>query len=250
MRTSVPVTVGLLMTVSGSATAVVDAAAPSATCHGVTATIVGTDQRDRIIGTNRRDVIVTGKGLDRVNGRDGNDLVCAGRGPDYLRGGPGNDRLYGQGDGVLYGEDQYGDELTGGPGSDTLNGGPGMGPNDRGLDIVNYRNAPRRVVIDLSAQTATVGEQRETIVSIEEVDGSRFGDVIRGDRHYQTLSGRGGADRLYGRGKVDFLFGDDGDDEVYGGPSRDIMYGGAGTDKGLGGPGADQCSNFEQRSSC
>ncbi len=86
------------------------------TCHGVTATCVGTDGDDLLIGTEEDDVIVVGPGNDVVHADAGNDLVC---------GGPGNDSLFGaRGDDIMYGEEGN-DWLFGAQGADTLDGGPG-----------------------------------------------------------------------------------------------------------------------------
>lgn len=244
---------GVLLAAASATLPLTAAGAGGATCRGVAATIVGTDQRDDISGTAGRDVIAARKGWDHVDGRGGNDLICGGRGADDLQGGPGSDQLYGQADGLLYGEDQYGDDLVGGPGNDRLDGGPGLSGSDRGLDVLRYPNAVKRLRIDLAHHTARVGEQRDTVYSVEDVRGTKFDDVVRGDRHFQFLSGFGGDDQLYGRGGPDFLYGDDGDDLVRGGDGDDILNGGPGTDVAYGGPNrrdGDYCSLFEERHGC
>lgn len=90
------------------------AAAPSQglgtpSCHGRTATIVGTAAANEIDGTSGRDVIVGRGGNDDIEGHGGNDLICGNGGRDDLEGDRGSDHLYG-GRGV--------DEAEGGPGSD------------------------------------------------------------------------------------------------------------------------------------
>ena len=67
-------------------------------------------------GTNKRDVIVAGKGSDVVLGRRGNDVICLGAGNDRASGGAGRDRILG-GAGR--------DRLVGGAGRDVLRGGRG-----------------------------------------------------------------------------------------------------------------------------
>lgn len=249
MQLSIPVAASALIAVA-AAYPLNSADAGVATCHDGTATIVGTESGDKLTGTPGRDVIAAGKGSDRINGRRGNDLICAGRGADLLRGGPGNDRLYGEADGFLFGEDQYGDELIGGPGRDLLDGGPGLGRSDRGLDVLSYPGARSGLRIDLGTNIARLGEQRDTVYSIEDVRGTRFADVMRGDRYFQFLSGGSGADRLYGRGGPDFMFGDDGGDVVRGGVGNDILDGGAGIDVAFGGPNNDRCQTFEEKHGC
>jgi uncharacterized delta-60 repeat protein len=64
-----------------------------ARCLEKKATIVGTRNGERLMGTPRRDVITAGAGNDVVLGRGGNDLICGGRGNDRLIGGGGRDRL-------------------------------------------------------------------------------------------------------------------------------------------------------------
>ena len=59
--------------------------------------IVGTNGRDRLRGTKRRDIICGFRGRDRITGLRGNDVVLGGPGRDRLRGGAGNDRLVGGG---------------------------------------------------------------------------------------------------------------------------------------------------------
>ena len=85
-------------------------------CGGKTATIVGTERRNRIKGTKRRDVIASLGGNDVIRGLRGNDIVCGGAGRDRLIGGRGNDALIGG---------KGNDVLLGGPGTDKLRGGAG-----------------------------------------------------------------------------------------------------------------------------
>lgn len=89
----------------------------SNTCQGKFVTILGTDGRDNLKGTAKRDVAVLLKGKDRFRGRGGRDIVCGGPGDDNLAGGGANDVLTGgPGD----------DKLGGGPGRDRCIGGPGQ----------------------------------------------------------------------------------------------------------------------------
>jgi Ca2+-binding RTX toxin-like protein len=117
-------------------------------CHGIEATIVGTEEDDTLMGTPGGDVIAGLAGNDVIEGLEGNDVLCGGPGDDTIDGGPGHDRLFGNegndvlqgGDGNdrLWGEDGH-DRLVGGPGDDILSGGAGgdvlaCGP---GIDVVN-----------------------------------------------------------------------------------------------------------------
>jgi Ca2+-binding RTX toxin-like protein len=102
--------------------------APSATCRGLAATIVGTPGNDVRTGTPGRDVMLGLEGNDTLRGLAGNDLICGAKGNDALGGGKGKDTLLGQkGD----------DKLEGGPGKDKLSGKrgkdrlKGAGGNDK-----------------------------------------------------------------------------------------------------------------------
>jgi Ca2+-binding RTX toxin-like protein len=90
--------------------------APTPTCKGKPATILGTSGNDVRKGTSGKDVMVGLGGNDKLSGFAGNDLICGGAGKDTLKGGKRNDKLYGNA-----GQDT----LKGGPGKDKLKGGPG-----------------------------------------------------------------------------------------------------------------------------
>jgi hypothetical protein len=112
--------------------------APTSTCDGQTATIVGTSAADALVGTSGRDVIVGLGGNDKIQGGGGRDVICGGSGDDTLAGGPGDDRLSGgSGDDTIAGG--LGDDtLAGGTGDDRLNGGRGSDSEDggRGTDTI------------------------------------------------------------------------------------------------------------------
>src|SRR3954453_929339 len=91
------VSTALMIVVAGGVLAVPPVAQGAAprTCHGHSATIVGTNRGDVIDGTPARDVIVALGGNDVVRGRGGNDVICGNDGGDKLMGGAGDDRVYG-----------------------------------------------------------------------------------------------------------------------------------------------------------
>ena len=66
-------------------------AAAGPTCHGLSATIVGTGHPDTLNGTDGPDVISGLGGTDRIRGLGGDDVICGGKGRDRLVGGPGRD---------------------------------------------------------------------------------------------------------------------------------------------------------------
>jgi uncharacterized repeat protein (TIGR01451 family) len=100
-------------------------AAPTPTCHGRKATIVGTAGPDLLTGTAGNDVIFAWSGNDRVYSLGGRDVICGGTGNDLIRsGGRGDTVLAGPGADRVFGG-AGGDDLRGGAGPDRLNGGGG-----------------------------------------------------------------------------------------------------------------------------
>jgi uncharacterized repeat protein (TIGR01451 family) len=109
-------------------------AAPSPTCGGHRATIVGTPGADLLVGTAGNDVILARGGSDLIRSLGGRDLICAGRGKDVVKSGarsdevhagPGADRLFGGGGADALHGGAGPDRLRGGRGPDLLAGGPG-----------------------------------------------------------------------------------------------------------------------------
>jgi Ca2+-binding RTX toxin-like protein len=163
------------------------------------ATINGTDRGETLSGTSSADTI---KAFD---------------GDDFLSGGGGNDTLLG-GDG--------GDTLDGGIGSDFLDGG-----SLDGVDTADYRSIKTSgVFLDLAKGTAKHGTDTDSLVQIENVQGTDTGD---------TLTGDGKANRLLGNGGTVFINGGGGNDSIDGGASKDFIDGGSGADKISGGEGND-----------
>jgi Ca2+-binding RTX toxin-like protein len=98
------------------------------------------------------------------------------------------------------------DHLEGRGGADTLDGGDGT-------DVADYSSSPRSVSIDLTADVQNSGDaEGDILIGIEDIDGSSFNDVIRGDRQANNLYGSWGSDRLEGRGGADTLDGGNGFD--------------------------------------
>jgi Ca2+-binding RTX toxin-like protein/beta-glucanase (GH16 family) len=142
------------------------------------------------------------------------DTLTGDAGPNKLIGGAGNDMLMGKG----------GDDLlVGGPGDDVLTGGAGN-------DTAWYGSAPSAVTIDLNntGPQDTGGAGVDTLVSMENVVGSDYADVITGDGNPNVLDGGKGDDVLSGGKGADTLLGGDGNDLLEGGPGGDLLDGGAG----------------------
>ena len=136
-------------------------------------------------------------GDDVFNGTNGADTMFGGRGNDRLSGGGGNDTL------------------NGGLGNDILDGGAGN-------DTVSYADSAAGVNVQLGGFVSSDGWGTfDTLISIENVFGSMYGDYIVGDLNNNILRGGGG------------------DDTINPGSGFDVVDGGAGRDivsyAGLGG---------------
>lgn len=139
---------------------------------------------------------------------------------DILVGTSGADSLFGQ---------RGNDVLEGLGGADSLDGGAGV-------DTASYAGSTNRVIINMAANTATSGHATgDTLVSIENVIGSNFGDIITGDREDNVINGGDGADIVSG-----FI----GDDTLNGGAGRDLLSGGAGADIIDGGDGNSDIARY------
>ena len=137
--------------------------------------------------------------IERVifRGGSGNDTVTGGGTLDTLVGNAGDDVLNGW---------LGNDTLSGGLGNDTLIGG-------EGLDTATYVNSTAGVTVDLRIAGAqnTGGEGIDTLVDIEYLTGSNFGDTLRGNDVFNllvdnTVSGAAGqTDSLFGYGGNDSI---------------------------------------------
>ncbi|MBA2456072.1 MAG: hypothetical protein H0V48_05995 [Nocardioidaceae bacterium] len=184
------------------------------TCGGETATIVGNDSGDTLVGTPLDDVIVGLDGTDTIDGLAGDDVICGGRGIDTIDAGRGDDTVYGGADGRAHGIE--GDSIEGGPGNDTLHGG--LDPSESGgsqenEDVVVYADAPRGVHITLGpGETTVTGQGVDTIDGFNSVFGSQHDDVITAGAETDVVRGFGGDDRTTVDSEEGEVFGGNGDD--------------------------------------
>ena len=129
-------------------------------------------------------------------------------------------------DDFITGAANIAEEIEGGDGSDTLNGGDGSG------DTVSYESSDRRVRVDLDAGGTTAASVSgghatgDTVTNFENIKGSAYGDVLEAvngtvDAVGSTLWGLGGDDTLVGGAGDDTLEGGAGADELDGGKSGD-----------------------------
>lgn len=154
--------------------------------------IYGTSDADVLTGTDAEDAIYGLEGDDSLDGGFGNDLLDGGLGDDVLNGG----------------NDSYADTGSGGKGT----------PQYGGTDTVSYASAASAVVVNLKSGTATGGAGNDTLLSIEDLIGSQFDDILTGSDSRNILMGGDGNDSLYG---------DYGDDVLDGGLGNDVLDGGS-----------------------
>lgn len=219
--------------------------------------IVGSHHHDILYGDDGPNMIVAEAGDDEVYGRGGDDLLRSVSGEVLLDGGEGIDivsynlvtaRVHADlsiglatitelGHNTPIGHDtfaaieiligsKYDDTLIGDDGDNYFegNGGDdfidGRGGTDQAANFLS--RAP--VILDLAAGTADMGPWgHDELVGIEDVLGSAYPDVLKGDSGPNDISGGGDDDSLEGRA------------------GDDILIGGRGTDHADGGDGTDAC---------
>lgn len=176
--------------------------------------LTGTQGDDDLFGSagGIGNVIRGGSGEDLLRGYSGIDTLYGGEDDDVLEGGLDNDRLYG------------------GRGSDIHDGGDG-------IDVAYYTESFEGVTISLANSALNVGVYAvgDTYISIENVIGTKFDDILNG------LAG-GIANEMRGGAGDDELKGYSGDDSLFGGEGNDIMDGGTGADFLAGGFGTDMAT--------
>ncbi|MBB5700132.1 DUF4214 domain-containing protein [Sphingomonas yantingensis] len=137
-------------------------------------------------------------------------IFRGGTGNDVVRGGGTLDTLVGnEGDDVLDG--WFGnDTLSGGLGNDTLIGG-------EGLDTATYVNSTAAVNVDLRIQGVaqdTGGDGIDTLIGIEYLTGSSFGDTLRGNDGFNLITDAGVGAGATAFSQTDSLYGYGGDDSL------------------------------------
>ncbi|MDP3480562.1 MAG: calcium-binding protein [Desulfoprunum sp.] len=204
--------------------------------------IVGNGANNVLIGSDGNDIIVGGGGNDALYGGNGNDVLRGDAGNDVISGGAGNDWAFyntataglsinlgiitaqntvSAGSDTLVSIENilgsnYNDVLigngennifTGGNGNDVLNGGAGN-------DFASYNTAAAGVSVNLSITSFqnTVSSGSDKLVSIENLKGSNYNDVLIGDALSNVLLGIGGSDVLFGGAGNDLLVGGTGSD--------------------------------------
>ena len=172
--------------------------------------------------------------VSSVNQTNGGFTIANGVVIENARGWTGLDNLIGN---------AAANQLQGMDSNDTLEGLGGADVLDGGADIdtASHANATAGVTAILYAPAGNTGDAAgDTYISIENLRGSAFNDLLVGDNNANRLDGGAGNDQLGGEGGNDLVYGNDGNDQVWGGLGADQVAGDAGDDSVWGGPGADQ----------
>jgi Ca2+-binding RTX toxin-like protein len=136
-----------------------------------------------------------------VNGGDGDDVITSSGSSVIANGGNGNDRF------------------VSGIAGDTFDGGAGN-------DTVDYRNYAAGVTVTLglnAGQTGT-GAGGDSLVNVENIDGSAYGDTLNGSNDANFLQGLGGNDTIDAKAGNDTIDGGAGADAMTGGQGNDVFY--------------------------
>lgn len=160
---------------------------------------------DQIAGLGGDDVIRGKAGDDTLKGGSGDDILDGGTGSDVMKGGSGNDRF------------------VAGEGGDLFDGGAGV-------DLVDFAASLYGVTVELLFQTDTFDGLQRAYRSIENIDGTGFGDTLEGDGSANHFRGLGGNDYLKGGDGNDILDGGEGDDQIYSDAGADQLIGENGYD--------------------
>lgn len=136
--------------------------------------LAGGEGDDQLYGDADNDTLDGGAGDDFLNGGDGNDELDGGADNDYLNGADGDDELYGGADN---------DWLVGGSGTNIVNGGSGV-------DTAAYGNAMGPIVVNMTeTQQVTFAGGGDTLVDVEDIRGTRFGDTFTGSAEGEVFWG-------------------------------------------------------------
>ncbi|MXO49672.1 hypothetical protein GRI69_15590 [Erythrobacter vulgaris] len=180
---------------------------------------------ENVTGSDFADTLAGDGGRNTLSGLAGNDMLEGAGGDDTLDGGGGRDALHG---GAGW------DTLDGGAGNDLLDGG-------NGSDRASYLSAWSGVTVSIALEGAqnTLGSGWDTLVSIEYLTGSAFGDTLTGSDGDNQIFGDAGSDTIFGGFGNDLLLGQDGDDVIEGQAGWDTLRGDDGNDTLIGGNGGD-----------
>jgi Ca2+-binding RTX toxin-like protein len=181
--------------------------------------VIGSAFNDTLAGDNNNNVFKGGAGIDVFYGGGGNDTAdyreaTSGVTANLTTSSTGNDgqggadtlvnieNLFGSASADALIGDGNANVFKGGAGNDTLNGAGG-------IDTVDYGDATSGVTAVLALQFASNDGQggADSLISIENLIGSAFGDTLTGDAFSNTIEGGAGNDTLQGfDGADNFVF--------------------------------------------
>ena len=230
---------------------------------------LGNDQDNELRGGNNDDYLEGRGGADRLDGGNGYDsaqyvsassgvrvdLSLATQAATYLVNGTSVSNGDAAGDILVSIEDlrgsNYADVLKGrtttgassnesflgNGGNDIIEGRTGGDFIDGGsaFDFASYETSSSGVSISLargnSVGSAYFGHAAgDTLVNIEGLIGSAYGDILNASDANNELRGNAGNDQLRGYGGNDIIDGGSGSDKIWGGTGRDSLTGGSGSD--------------------
>jgi len=154
-----------------------------------------------------QDIDLRAGAFSDVMGAVGNWAIAFGTVIENAKGGSAADMITGNGETNSLQGGAGDDWLTPSRGNDYVNGGAGS-------DMVSFYDAHKKVSVDLSSGSATVGYDTNRLVSIENVTGSIFGDVIEGNAANNRLRGLSDADWFIGSAGADTYEGGSGNDTI------------------------------------
>lgn len=225
----------------------------TATCGGMTATLVGTDGDDVLDGTPEVDIVAGLAGDDTIRGLGNSDVLCGGQGDDVLLGGAGDDQLFGgMGASVLGGgtgiDRMFGVlALDAAPGTQSVSGGGSRLDRwyvqfvTRGVSTLDGTTSKVNLRRDLARASDEIGATTMSVRGIEEVE-----LLTRGR---WTLIGSGLDETLLGHTKPGapvVIHAGGGRDVLRGTRNTDLLDGGRGVDFVEVTRGDDTCPNVER----
>jgi Ca2+-binding RTX toxin-like protein len=224
-----------------------------------------------ITGSAFDDAITGDAGANVLSGGLGNDTLIGGLGNDTLTGGAGIDTVdyatatSGVSANLAAGSATIGvdtdtlstienvigsanaDVLVGSAGSNRLIGGLGddMIDGSFGVDSTSYASAGSSVAVNLALGGAVGGGGNDTLISIEDVEGSAFDDSFIGSAGSNHITGGDGNDYIDGGAGDDVLDGGAGSDTVSFVSSSDAVSVNLTLGQAIGGAGADTLNSIE-----
>lgn len=198
----------------------------------------GWDRIDYSSYAGRLSIVLNGSGKSGVyaNGRLHDTLISI----EEITGGSGDDYFVGNAYDNIFSGGAGHDYFVASAGNDAYRGGGGY-------DMLDFSAIKAGLRFEINAANGVTsvryaGGGLNTMSSVENIIGTKFGDVIRGDGADNYFRGEGGNDRLSGGAGGDVLNGGAGKDKLTGGADADIF-------EFVTGFGRDTITDFDARGS-